>query len=124
MENYEITYNGNIVGWAKVTEEGLYCRIQCQVQTEQEKMYRIFLLCDSAKLDLGTCIKDSCYYRVNTKIPCSKISGTLRFLLVCPESETDHFIEIKEGALFLYLEKLPGSRLAVREGSIGIIAQA
>ena len=124
MEIYEITYNGTVVGCAQMAVEGLYYRIQCELQTLQEKMYRIYLLCDNTSLDLGTCIKDGCRYRVNTKIPCSKISGRPRFQLFCPESDADHFMEIMEGVPFLHIEKLPDSKLSVREGRIGIIVQA
>ena len=124
MESYEIIDNETVVGYAQMAQEGLYYCIRCEVRMKQEKMYRICLLCDDVKLDLGTCIKEGSRYLVKTKIPCTKISGRPRFQLFCPDSDTDHFVEIKEGVPFLYIEKLPDSKLAVRDGSVGIIMQA
>lgn len=140
-ENYDITYETESVGTAKVEKQGLYYSFSCRCSLPEEGLYRIHAICDAAREDLGICVPMDGLFGMDKKLPAKRLGeGPMRFELVhkdwspqeitavqepeLPQQEEESlFIPVSEEEPFEYLDKLEDAVMEVREDEIGVVLQ-
>ena len=82
-ETYDITYDGEPVGTARMEKQGLYYVFSCRCRLPEEGLYRIYAINGDAREDLGICIPMDGVFGMDKKIPQKRIGeGILTFELV------------------------------------------
>ena len=82
-ETYDITYDGEPVGTARMEKQGLYYVFSCRCRLPEEGLYRIYAINGDAREDLGICIPMDGVFGMDKKIPQKRIGeGMLTFELV------------------------------------------
>lgn len=115
---YEVMQNGQAVGMATVTREGMYYHIGCQCQLDGNNMYRLIMVFNNDQCDLGILIpKGKCFglhARINTKV---LGKGTPEFIIMPRrESLQRNFVRLCPEEPFRYLSRLEDAYLVRHKG--------
>lgn len=111
---YDIFYNGRIVGEASVIEEGLYNHIHGVCGLPGKLLYRLYVECNNVKINLGTCIPDKGFYALDKRI--SRVTFTsdaLKFYIIEGENEKSDTVIVDINSPVSYISKLPNSFLCI-----------
>ncbi len=122
---YEITLDNQTVGWAKVTVQGLYYKMECCCNLDKHQLGRVIVTCNGNEVDLGLCVPMGKQFGVNTRIPIKRLgNGEMCFeIRQNTTAKTQCFIPIVENERFLYLQYLNKAFLCCRNGQLGIILE-
>ena len=147
-ETYDITYDGEPVGAARMEKMGLYYVFSCRCRLPEEGLYRIHAINGETREDLGICVPIGSAFGMDKKIPAKRLGeGDLTFELLPkdwkpqpvmtePEpAETEPqpnpmeeeieqeelFIPVSDEEPFDYLDKLEDARMEVRDDVTGIV---
>lgn len=120
---YDITLGSDVIGQARVTQQGLYYLFDCRCRLTGEVLYRLVVRCGDRKEDLGICIPRGGQFGLETKLPVKRFGRGAPKFSVVPRHETvsGQFIPIRPEAPFAYLSRLEEAFLAVQNGQIGVI---
>ena len=144
IQTYDITYEGILVGTAEVERYGLYHSFSCRCQIPDDGLYRIHVICEENREDLGICVPMGTLFGTDKKIPSKRIGDKqLCFELVTrdwkpvtpllreeeppvlpeiPETpEEELFIPVTEEAPFEYLDRLESAVMETRGDETGIV---
>lgn len=81
-EIYDITYDGAIVGTAKMEKQGLYHVFSCRCRLPDDGLYRIHVFCGEKYEDLGICIPMGDTFGMDKKLAAKKLGeGPVSFAL-------------------------------------------
>jgi len=79
---YDITFDGAIVGTAKMERQGLYHAFSCRCRLPDQGLYRIHVLCGEKYEDLGICVPMGDSFGMDKKLAAKKLGeGTPAFEL-------------------------------------------
>ena len=123
MERYDVTLNGEIVGKVCATREGLYTRFQCHCQLPDAQMYRLHMICDGQKLDLGVCVPAGTQFGVNKSLQTKQIGdGEKKFCVVCAlQNNSSDLVPVSTDTAFEAIFRLEHARLYRQNGQYGIL---
>ena len=126
MLEAHVSLNGAQIGSVKVTEEGLYYRIQCQCQLPSKAMYKLIVHCGDVYEDLGLLMPNGNAFSLDKKVPRKKFKNAkMSFSAVLKGGKAENrFVKVASDAPFAYISQLTQARLENREGSIGVILPA
>lgn len=82
MFKYDVVKNGRVVGWASVTQEGLYNCIYCSCRFSTKGLTRIYMGQDGNQVDLGICVPDGQEMVIKKKIAHKNIQNIERIFRV------------------------------------------
>ena len=117
---YEIMAGTRRVGQARMEREGLYYRISCRCQMDQE-LCRITVTCGGRLEDLGICVPMDGGFGMDTKIPCKRLGeGTPEFRLL-GKKDIGIFVAVYPEEPFAYMTRLKDAFLTRQRGVTGII---
>lgn len=117
MKTFDITYNNQPVGKAKVSVEGLYYKVSCRCQLPEKVIYRIYLISGDVKLDLGICVPQDAYFVLNKKIPVKQIQkGEFSFYVYEKRNHEEivRSIPVANNLPFSFIAQLEQARLEIR----------
>ena len=150
-ETYDILYDGKVIGTAQMEKCGLYYQFSCRCHLPDEGMYRIHVVYEDAREDLGICVpidgafgmdkkiaakylgKGDPYFELHpkdwkqqiaTETEPEKVSQEEPVTMEEPEiPETDNriFVMVSEEKPFDYLDKLEGAVTEIRSDCIGVV---
>ena len=122
MKQYDIHFEGNVVGNATIEIHGLFAEFHCVCRFPVEDVYRITVKYDDAQLDLGVCVPRGDCFTVKKQIPVKQLgTGIPSFIAVNSYRSGERFIPLCEDAPFLNLPQLLQCRFAVKGNVAGII---
>ena len=142
-EIFEITYEAEPVGKARIEKQGLYYRFSCRCKLPDDGFYRVNVCYGTDHVDLGICVPMEELFGMDKKIPLRQIpEGTPSFLLrsndwkpeekVIEEADAElqmpmptvgTFVPVAEDEPFEHLDELEGAVLETRDGEVGILLQ-
>ena len=109
-----ITRQGSAVGFGKLAQEGLYCRIYVCCR----ESIRIVLHTSLGQRDLGICVPGKEGFEIRTKIPIKYLGeGPFRFAVA---EEKDNFYPVRQDRPFAHLRDVRRSVMVRRDGIMGI----
>ena len=119
---YDIFYNGEIVGKAHLEKEGLYVHYHCVCDFPGDDLFRIYAETINSTVNFGICIPSGNCWKTSGMIPekCLKTGILKIFAVLCPSS-TELFIHIKTGGEFAHIEDLETMHFAQRNNQPGIV---
>ena len=105
VTEYDLSLNGEIVGKAMVSTQGLYYFFDCRCMLPKGKYYRITVTSGEIVTDLGTCVSQGLEFGIRTKISTKKVGPEPLIFHVCTKMrECDEMqIPISETKPFDYL---------------------
>ena len=120
---YHVSFENTDVGEVSVSREGLYYTFSCRAVLQTGELYRLFLVSEQVRFDLGILVPDKDTFCCRKKLPAKYFSGdSFQFLI-----ENNSYQEIKNGVVisqdqpFAHIEKLLESRLQIRHGKPEIV---
>ena len=120
---YEVQLNGQRVGSAAVSRQGLYYRIQFHCRLPDDQIYCLKVSCRERITDLGTCIPVRNGFAVNTSVSVKQIGeGELSFFVERRyEDRQETFYEVRADKPFAYIRKLQQARLRRKGDIVGVV---
>ena len=116
---FEILCNGDQIGYANVTREGLYFKIECKCKFTSNEIYRIYVSDSITEIMLGVCVPEGDTYVLKTRIPIKKLKGSsFLFEARCISRK---MVLRHSGTVFPYLDRLETARLEIVNGQKSII---
>ena len=89
MFDSNIYLDGNVVGIAKICEEGLYYRIECTCDLPQNTIFKVYAVTSCETLNIGVCTPCGEKLRTVRKIPVSRWGTAAPQFYVVPKDECD-----------------------------------
>ena len=138
-ETYEIIFDQECVGRAIVERNGLYLCFCCRCRLPNEGLYRIHVIGDDVREDLGICIPMDDGFGMDKRIPVKRLGeGAFCFELLpkdweltaaepklVEEQETampvPQFIPVSEDEPFEHLDKLENAHMEIRDDVPGVV---
>ena len=121
VREYHVYLANESVGDVQITEEGLYCSIQCCCKLQEKTIHRLILSSENYKEDLGILVPEGENFILKKKLPRKRLANEkLQFSVLCPSNNEQRFIPLKEDVPFIYIGKLEKARLQIRDGQVGI----
>lgn len=118
---YPIIHGQNIVGKAKVTEEGLYLRIWAEILCGQKQIVRLQLLGGEEPLNLGVPVPEGEGMVLNTRISKKRVTTqNPQFCIQGKQEREEEYYPIRPGEPFSALFRLTEGYLSVRNGEYGL----
>lgn len=115
---YEIIWENDIAGHARVTKKGLYYEITCRDRVNTP--HRIELCSGDKRTDLGICVPIENEYGFCTQIPVKRAGdGPFQFRLVAVQKQ-ERYIPVEIEQPFPFVSRLKDAYLYRREGEVGI----
>lgn len=125
-KTYHVKLNECVVGTATAETEGLYIQFHIECKPPDMQIYRLFLLYDSQKLDLGICVPENDHFCVHKRIQRKQLKGEeMEFILEPKNSKKQaSFIPIDSNQPFEYFDCLYAARFEKRETVSGLVIQS
>lgn len=124
MCNYDLLFDGKKVGQVLTEEIGLYTEFRCKGKLPKNCVFRIKAAYENGSINLGICVPEkdgfTCFARVATKNLLGK-NPVFRLVDAASEEKAPNFIPIDCQLPFSQIGKLPGARLEITDGCIGVI---
>ncbi len=116
LKTFEITRNNQIVGSAEVCIEGLYYKISCRCQLPAQAMYRIYMVSEDVKIDLGVCIPKDNQFILTKRIPIKQIGKSVFTFYVYEKkyNQEDFAMPLANDKTFPYIDQLERAYLEIR----------
>ena len=111
---YEVTLDGQAVGTAELSREGLYYRIRCRCRLKENQLYRLYA--DGEKV--GVLAPENGEWTLITKVSAKRLRQGCVFSL---DENREQFFPFRPGEVFDHLDKLRRGHLGFREGEPGLI---
>lgn len=120
---YDISFDGQAVGTAKISREGLYYRFDCECRLKKKELFKICISCGDENFILGTPIPEGQQFQLHTKLPIKRFSGQAPcfFITGNKEENAEAFIPVHPDAPFLYLKELKNAVFCIQDGVSGIV---
>ena len=117
---YEVNKNGQVVGRATVTREGMYYQIRCRCDLNEEGMFRLVIDFEDDRIDLGILVPDGKGFGLQTRINTKTLGQGSPAFSILPRRESIQHTVIKlcPEEPFRYLSRLEDAFLAKRNGEI------
>ena len=142
-QTYEVKYGDLTVGTARAEKQGLYFCFSCRCRLPEEGMYRIHVVSDGVREDLGICVPMEGAFGIDKMIPAKRLGEeALTFEMVHiewtpPAAELSKpavleeekpepvqiFIPVSEEEPFEHLDELENAVMEVRDDVPGIVIQ-
>lgn len=122
--DYEITLDGQAVGRASLTRQGLYYHLLCRCNVPEKQMYRLEAARGGEHVDLGILVPMDRGFGVESRFPVKRLGEgeiAFRLRLASEPARTGRFIPISPEEPFAYLSRLRNSVLVFRDGKKGIL---
>ena len=117
---YDIYKDGNKIGKAEVSREGLYYRFRCNCDLPDEKIYRLTVTCGGKTESLGIPIPNGDTFWLSTRLPVSKFSGDEPHFYAIPR-ENQNWTPVSVDMPFPHISQLSEGILQERDGQMGIL---
>ena len=88
MFDSNIYLDGNVVGIAKISEEGLYYRIECTCDLPQNTIFKVYAVTSCETLNIGVCTPCGEKLRTVRKIPVSRWGTAAPQFYVVPKDKS------------------------------------
>ncbi len=119
---YEIYLNGQVVGLAERTREGLYDHFSCRCKISSGQIFRLRATCGEKTENLGVLVPDNGVFTLKTRIPTKKLgSGPIRIEAIAKENLEGKFIPLSPEEPFRYLKRLEDAFLQIRADQVGVV---
>ena len=122
MKKFHIFLDKNIVGYAEIYQEGLYCRVIANCFDIPPNFYRLLACSEGNNTDLGLCIHRNDMYIWNKKIPLKGINvEEIRFILQSSGKDQNAiYINIDPNEKFPYFSQILNCVFKEKNGQKGI----
>lgn len=147
IQTFDITYEGMPVGTAQAEKQGLYYKFSCRCKMPDDGIYRIHILSNHQREDLGICVPMDDCFGMDKAVPAKRLEGDdLRFELIpkdwkpqelvpmpqeesdaVPETQTqppeaeEQFVPVREEEPFEFLDQLEDAVLEIQSDEVGIL---
>lgn len=120
---YDILLNGECVGSADVSKEGLYYNFSCQCTLKRNTVYKLILVSGQKNMTLGIPIPAGNGFVLHKKLPVKHFEEQeYQFHAVPKQVQSEGiFIPIRPEEPFPYLNRLSNACLKRKNGVIGIV---
>ena len=118
---YPIIHGQDIVGKARVSEEGLYLRIRAEILCGLKQIVRLQLLGGEEPVNLGIPVPEGEGMVLNTRISRKRVTTeNPQFCIQGKQERKEVFYPIRPGEPFSALSKLTEGHLSVRNDEYGL----
>lgn len=124
-KTYGVSICGKPAGKVSVLRQGLYYHFHCRCILTDRNIYRLMVVCGTARENLGVLVPKDNAFTLETKIPVNRIgTGDMIFTLL-PQKEKHEgtFVPISPEEPFAYISRLKKSFLVLRNGQPGIMIE-
>lgn len=97
-ETYDITYENEPVGRARMEREGLYLHFFCRCRLPDSGLYRIHVISGGKREDLGICVPVDGAFGMDKRIPAKRLGEETPTFELLPKDWSPHPAEIPEPA--------------------------
>ena len=112
VHSYQVRLNGIGVGDASVIVEGLYYRITSKCRLPDTGIFRLIVLTENNKTDLGIFVPQENYFIVDKRIPARKIGdGEFEFYITDSDDVITNIVPVYYDMPFEYIARLSGAYL-------------
>lgn len=98
----------------------MFWRIVCKCRISHREPLKIYLLCDTRRIDLGLCAKENDGYGLASRISV-KTGLPESFTFFAETHEHKRFFPIEESKPFPALQKLDMAKFSQRNGTPGVL---
>ncbi len=118
QKEYPITAEGQSIGTAYITAQGLYYEVRC-ICKMQSGVLHIEADCGNRRENIGICVPKDGKMVINTKIAQKKLNGLIGFTV---RSRTrDAWVPLNTEKPISFLYRITDARFAVRSGTPGLL---
>ncbi len=122
QEVYEVRFQGRQMGSAVIRREGLYCRVTCQCEMADSRIYVLYAGGDGQQLRLGVPVPQRGMLFLETKIPAKRFPEKIRELYLLEKgNESSTTIPLIVGMPVESLEKLTDAKLRLTPDGVQLI---
>lgn len=117
MFDSDIYLDGNVVGIAKISEEGLYYSVECTCDLPRNTIFKVYAVTSCETLNIGVCTPCGEKLRTVRKIPVTRWGNVVPQFYVLPKDECDReLIELLPNSPVTCVENLRQCRLIWENG--------
>ena len=111
-----------MAGKVRIEKQGLYCRIICRCQVPSDRVFRLYVVGDNHRENLGVVIPEGDGSVLRKTVSAKHLGkGPHRFVLSSgTPGEGGIFVPICPEEPFAYIDRLKTAFLTSRQGKIGI----
>ena len=122
---YSICIDGQKVGTATVSREGLYYSFRCECRLPKREVCKIFVSCGADGVLLGTPFPEGQVFVLRTKLPIKRFGeGQMEFSVVFDgDFQNEKFVPVRETEPFPYLREIKKAYAQERGGIRGIVVK-
>ena len=123
--NHRILFGDGQVGVANVVREGMFYKISCKCDVDQDLPAHVEALWQEQKIDLGLCVRMDSEMGLITRIHVNKVPQYIPLFRVAikQRKEKGCFVPIHPEEPFRYLQRLNSAWLAKEGEELGIMLQ-
>ena len=114
---YDVMYASQVVGYAQIEKEGLYCRITACCQMEKPGIYKLQVKNGHQIVKTLTCVPGKQGYTAETRIPAKQLeSGEIHFVLMEKNQISQRQVPVHPEQEFPYMAQLEKAVLVSAAG--------
>lgn len=120
---YPVMAGGELVGWAWVTQQGLYYGIHCRCSLEKNDVYKLQLVNGESAQHVGILVPTDGKFGLDTRIPMKRLGREIScFEAVSRNAPASYeFIPVFPEKAFPKLVSLKEARFERRGGQVGVL---